>query len=125
MSDENKQNLDVLLQLQNAGRPAKPQNWCQPAKPDQKLNFQKDIPNEVTLMVANQLHILPRKREWQGRVEQNVRGGLDALSRVNKMMRALVTPTLFSRLKVYSGEHKVHEKLSLLINSPEILQAAR
>ena len=65
------------------------------------------------------------QEQWRDGANVNVGGGLDVLSRVNKAMRGIVTPTLFSRLKVHADEQEIHTELSALTKCPEILQAVR
>lgn len=90
-----------------------------------------DLPYELLMIVVEWCHLQPRQQVMIGYVSgpcqdvSDVGGGLDRLSRVNKSLRRLVTPIMFSRLRMRCEEMQLHMRLSTLLQNKDILQAAR
>lgn len=90
-----------------------------------------DLPYELLMIVAEWCHLQPRQQvtvEYASdprRPRLDVGGGLDRLSRVNKGLRRITMPTMFSRLKMRCEEMQLHIHLATLVANKDILQAAR
>ncbi|KAK6072054.1 hypothetical protein SCUP515_07613 [Seiridium cupressi] len=99
------------------------------ASPVQRLDL-LDLPNEIIIHIAQWCHLQPQegkklliKPDW-GRAWRNP-GGLDCFSRVNKMLRRLSSPILFSRLSKTLFPATLHLHLPSLLRNDDITQNTR